>query len=487
MIRRTIGFKVGIVTFCIHLILAVFAFITFINSKSSTAGLVFIYFFFLDAPIHFLITMMPFSVFDLSRFMPLIIYGVLGSALWFQIPWLTDRLVTRVFPNVTRAMRWISVIGLLPFLMVGFILLGSWTTALSIKKERPDELRNLLGSPSSDYLTQRVVFDDISFGNVTSITRGSFSPNTGPEMILGCHRGIVFLNDRYEVQKRIEFSDCCFQTVYPVHTAEDSTPQFIAYKFFEHAALYDYNGIELWKAAGTADEGRYVDGVQSGDIDKDGKQEYAVYHRYRDGIMLIDESGKTLWKHPVYALGHLEMKDVRGNGKEEIIFSNSNNANLLTVFRTIDADGSIVDELEISTASYEFSIIGWPVKKIRPNILLTEENMIRIVDMKGSTVVKLDAPGCRTFGKVKAATVRFRKDEPAFLAVRKILHPDLAVLFVYDANGSLVFQSVQVIEGSLQPSLAAVPVDETGNERLLVAHVHGYGTRIIEYSLAQQY
>ncbi|CAB1084942.1 hypothetical protein D1AOALGA4SA_12442, partial [Olavius algarvensis Delta 1 endosymbiont] len=61
MIRKTIGFRVGIVTFCLHLCLAVFAFMTFINSKSSTAGLVFIYFLFLDAPIHLLITLLPFS------------------------------------------------------------------------------------------------------------------------------------------------------------------------------------------------------------------------------------------------------------------------------------------------------------------------------------------------------------------------------------------------------------------------------------------
>ncbi len=458
---------------------------TFINSKSSTAGLVFIYFLFLDAPIHLLITLLPFSVFDLSVIMPLIIYGVFGSSLWFLIPWLMDRLVIRVFPNATGTMRWASVIGVIPLFIVGFTFMGSLTTALSIQKERPDELKKLLGSTSSDYLTRRVVFDDMSLGKVSRIIRGSYRPNIGPETVLAFHRGVVYLNDSYEVQSRIEFSDGYFQTVSPVHTADD-TPHFITYKLFEHAALLDYNGKEVWRAAGAADEGRYVDGVQSGDIDGDGKDEFAVYHRYREGILLIDESGRTLWKHPVNALGHLEMKDVRGNDKEEILYSNSNNANRLTVFRTLNSEGVLVDELEISTASYEFVVIGWPVMEVRPNILLTEENEIRVVDMKGTTVVQLEAPGCRTFGKVIAVTVRFQKDEPAFLAVRKVLHPDLAVLFVYDANGSLVFQSAQIIEGSMQPSLAAVSADGTSIERLLVGHGHGYGERIVEYSLAQQ-
>ena len=107
--------------------------------------------------------------------------------------------------------------------------------------------------------------------------------------------------------------------------------------------------------------------------------------------------------------------------------------------------------------------------------------------MKGSTVVHLDAPGCRTFGKVKAITVKLHKDEPACLAVRKILHPDLAVLFVYDTEGNLVFQTAQVRKIPLQPALAAMPANETGVERLLVGAARGYGTIVLEYSLSQHH
>jgi len=38
----------------------------------------------------------------------------------------------------------------------------------------------------------------------------------------------------------------------------------------------------------------------------------------------------------------------------------------------------------------------------------------------------------------------------------------------------------------MQPSLAAVSADGTSIESLLVGHGHGYGERIVEYSLAQQ-
>jgi len=489
MARKSIGFKIGIVTFCIHFCLAVFAFVAYINSKSSTAGLVFIYFLFLDAPIHLLITLLPFSVFDLNVIMPLIIYGVLGSSLWFLIPWLMVRLFTRVFPNITGRMRWIIVIGIIPLILFGFIFLGSLTTTLSIQQERPDEIKKLLKRTNSGYLAQRVVFDDISLGGVSSINQNKCGPNADSQTLLACHRGVVFLNDRYEEQSRIVFSGRNFYTtVDPVHTNNDHACRLIAYTHFEHASLLDSDGEEIWKkTAENADRGPYIDGVQSGDIDGDGKPEFAVYYSYTNGIALVDENGNPVWTHPVYSLGHLEMTDVRGNGKDEIIYSNSNNANLLTVFKTLDANGTIVDKLEISTASSEFAVIRWPAKEGSPNILLTEENKIRIIDIKGNTVVQLDAPGCRTFGKVKAVTVKFKKNEPAYLAVRKNLHPDLAVLFVYNADGNLVFQTAKVAKGPIQPALAAVPSDETGVERLLVGSPKGYGSIVLEYSLAQHH
>lgn len=88
---------------------------------------------------------------------------------------------------------------------------------------------------------------------------------------------------------------------------------------------------------------------------------------------------------------------------------------------------------------------------------------------------------------MKAVTVKFKKKAPAFLAVRKNLHPDLAVLFVYNADGNLVFQTAKIAKVPIQPSLATVPSDEPGVERLLVGSPMGYGSVVIEYSLAQHH
>jgi len=189
------------------------------------------------------------------------------------------------------------------------------------------------------------------------------------------------------------------------------------------------------------------------------------------------------WKHPVLALGHLEMADVRGNGMAEIIYSNSNNAFGTTDFTILDADGTVANQHKIATKSYEFAVIRWPNAEAKPNLLLTEERKIRIVDLKGETVMQLDAPGCRPFGDVKAVTVKFKKEEPEYLAVKKSLHPDLSVLYVYDANGKFVYQKTDVIDLVLAPTLAAVPANESGVEKLLVGSKQKNKAQVLEYSL----
>jgi hypothetical protein len=226
--------------------------------------------------------------------------------------------------------------------------------------------------------------------------------------------------------------------------------------------------------------------VRFGDVDGDGKPEFAIYSRYTEGVHLIDGNGKTRWKHPAYTIGHLEMKDINGDGKAEIIYSNSNNANGITEFATLDATGSEVSQQKINTASYEFALVNWPISEGHPNILLTEDGKIKLVDLQGVTVMSVDAPGCKTFGSLNAITIKFKKDEPAFLAVKKSIHPDLSVLYVYDANGKLVFQKTQAVEGLLSTTLAVAPLRDTGAEKLLVGeYKKGFKAQVLEYTLTR--
>ena len=122
-------------------------------------------------------------------------------------------------------------------------------------------------------------------------------------------------------------------------------------------------------------------------------------------------------------------------------------------------------------------------KRVAHPTRLAEDAKIRIVDLKGNTVIELDAPGCRPFGEVKALTVKFKEDELEYLAVRKSLHPDLSVLYVYDYDGKLVYQKTEVIKRGRNLALSVVPMNEMGNEGLLVGSGRNHKPLILEYSL----
>lgn len=481
--RKSIGFKIGALLAALHLCLAILAFLVMVKSHSSTAGLVFIWFFFLDAPLLLLLPPTLFNVFGIAS--PLIQYGVIGSALWFLIPWFIDKAVTRILPNITRTVRIIMVIGIIPFILAGFYRLSFFSTKLLVQRERPAELKKMLNSATSNFLTEKVLFEEHAPAGISSITRLSCIPGAGTDILLALPRGVVFLNESYHEQKRLTLSDRkSFNSIEPLVKVGPQACQFIAHMFQGDVYLLNSEGKEIWKSSQSGNSGG-IEGVRSGDVDGDGKQEFVLFYRYREGIHLVDGDGKTRWKHPVYSLGHLEIADVRGNGKNEIIYSNSNNANGITDITILDAQGSEVSQQKFNTASSEFAAIRWPNRESLPNILLTEDGKIRLVDLQGATIIQLDAPGCKTYGELKAITVKFNKEKPPYLVVRKSLHPDLIVLYVYDADGKLVYQKTEVTKGGRTPTLAAVPTNEAGTEKLLVGAVQKFKAQLVEYSLTR--
>jgi hypothetical protein len=291
---------------------------------------------------------------------------------------------------------------------------------------------------------------------------------------------MVFLDKNYQEKHRISFGDRVFRTMEPVHVDEKSPCSIIATRFQKGTYLFDLDGKEIWSVTRDNAEQGPLDQVQFGDIDGDGRKEFAMFTG--GGIRLLDSTGKTRWKHSTLALGHLEMADVRGNGKAEIIYCNANNADGVTTFTIVDSAGAIVSQNKMDTPSYEFALVRWPRQEAVPFLLLTEKNKFRIVDLTGKTIKQLDAPGCRAFGAVKAVTVQFKPNEPRYLAVRKKLHPDLNVLYVYNADGKLVYQKTDVIRGGL-PTLAAVPAKEDDVEKLLVGACQNSILQVLEYSI----
>ena len=473
------GLWIGVVLAVLHLCLVILAYSAMMRSRSSTAALAFVPFTILDAPL----LLVPPSVFHcFGRAAPLIQFGIFGSAMWFLIPWMIDLTVRRIFPRGIRTVRVIVIVGAIPCVLFGFQQLGFFAVKHRIRQKRPEELKNVLNQASSDFLTEKVVFEDSKRGHVTSITRMPCRPGAGTETLVALSWGIAFLDENYQERHGLDLSAQRFLTIEPLAADDADSCRFLAYKLHKGVYLYDLEGHEIWKFIRLGDKDPPIAGVRHGDVDGDGKPEFAILHNYKKGIQLIDEDSQMLWKHSVLSLGCLVITDIDNDGKAEVIYTNANNAGQFTF---LDATGAVTNQLQIRTESSEFAIIRWPQREAKPNILLTEEGKIRIVDLKGETVLQLDAPGCRTFGKLKAVTVKFNKDKPEYLAVRKRLFPDISVLYVYDNDGKLVYQKTEVIRYVPAPTLLVVPAKEADAENLLVGSVRNDRALILEYSLTQ--
>lgn len=479
MKKKSVGFKIGVFFAVLHLCLAMYMFVIYVTSKSSTAGLAFVWFFTLDAPF----LLLPRPVFDLfGTPTPLILYGIFGSAMWFLIPWLIDRVFRILFPKGKWPVRAMVILAAVPIILFGFSRLSHYALKGQIRQQRPEELKKALNRASSDFLIERVVFEGGELESVNSIHRMTCRPDADMELVVSLTSEVIFLNENFQEQNRLTFSGRRFNRIEPLEINHGLSCLFLAHRTSEGVYLLDSDGNERWSFTLISSVGIHPEDAQSGDLDGDGKTEFAVYYGYRDGIRLVDSDGNLKWKHPVYALGHLEITDLDEDGRDEIIYDNSNNARGITEFTILDTSGTVVNTIKLNTKSYEFAIIHWPDRNSKPRLLLTEENTIRITDFAGSTVMQFDAPGCRPFGKVKALTVRLRDDQPEYLAVRKSLHPDLMVLYVYDPEGKLLYQKTEVSEFGRIPTLEVIPLKQTGRERLLTGASRNRSALLLEYS-----
>jgi hypothetical protein len=479
--RRSTGFKIGITLAGIHLGLVVITHFLVIGSRSSTAGLAYLWCFFVDSPLLFL----PKDLFQMLGVAgPLIQFGLLGSILWFLIPWVADHAIVQIFPEQTRRFRLIGVLCVALATVYGFAGLSRVAITRSMRQQRPEELKKLIGSPSTEFLSGRIVLEYPS--RVSGIFREACSSGRMDEFSIALPGGVKFIDWKYQELKEVNPTQRNFWTLAPVPLGRSRGCGFLAYRLNESVQLFDSAGEMLWTYGVRSKNSASMDGARIGDIDGDGVPEFAIYYRYREGIHLLDVAGNTRWKQPVYALGHIEFSDIDGDGSEELLLTNSNNANGTTVFTALDSNGTVITETQIPTKSFEFALVNWPGGKEPPFILLTEENQIRIVTQQGAEIRRLDAPGCRPFGKVKAVTVKFEKDEAEYLAVMKALHPDILVVYVYNGDGDLVFQNSEAIRGSFSPNLIAIPASEAGAENLLVAQPEDLsGYSITEYTASR--
>jgi len=309
----------------------------------------------------------------------------------------------------------------------------------------------------SGFMTKSVLVGDRRLGKVTDIVLGELDGQPGTEIGVAGTQGALFLDKGLKVKFRIEFSA---QTSHVdiVDVDSDQVCEFMNRgSWSDDASLIDHTGTMKWAYGGTPG----VDDMCAGDIDGDGRLEFAVGFNGRGGVHLVDSNGRRRWRKPDGNVWHVEIADVNGDGRLEIVHSNA--AGQITIR---DGQGNILSRAKPTAYFSGFSLSRWPDKNAPQYALLAENGALWVLDFKGKTVRRMDAPRAGSLGHVRGVTVKLKPDSPEYFAVVvEFENWNRSNIYVYDGKGTLVYQEILP---EACASIAALPLDSFGKEAMLV-------------------
>ncbi|MBM3122932.1 MAG: VCBS repeat-containing protein, partial [Chloroflexi bacterium] len=317
---------------------------------------------------------------------------------------------------------------------------------------RPAELDEpgvLLGE---GFLAKRSLVQDESLGWITDIRAGELDPAPGPEIGIAGKRGALFLDDGGAVKAKVPFMARAGH-VDIIDVEGDGVCEFMNRGGSDGvASLIPHSGRITWIYGG--EPGGVMD-MAAGDVDGDGRPEFAVGFGGGSGVHLLDADGARLWTRLDGNVWQVGMVDVEGRGHPQILHSNARGRLLVR-----DAKGDLAIQSDPDVYVGSFSLSTWPVHGDRPLVITAGEKTLWLLTPGGATVATLEAPHCLHWARVWAAPAVLRPDEPSYLAVVATFALwQRSLLYVYEPGGGLVYQ--ETLEGVCQAVAAhRFPGDE---------------------------
>jgi hypothetical protein len=349
--------------------------------------------------------------------------------------------------------------GLLVVLIVvaGIFVCRSVAKALPGRMEIPSSLVSPTVVKGGELFSKSIFLDVPQAGSVTDIYLGELDPAPGLELGIAGSTGAVFADVGGTIKSSLPFSGRADQ-VDIIDIENDGICEFMNRGSWAlSASVFDHSGNIIWEYGGMPG----VDDMAAGDVDGDGKLEFAVGFNGGGGVRLLETDGQMVWKKPDGNVWHVEMVDTNRDGMIEIVHSNA--AGQITVR---DGKGNILSRNKPSPYFSDFSLSIWPAEGSKEYALLAEDDIIWLFDYDGKVMAQMSAPQCGTLGEVRGVWFRPAENIPEHYAVLVAFKNwNRSILYIYNSSKELVYQEILPETCS---AIAAIPVSGPDSKVLLV-------------------
>lgn len=337
------------------------------------------------------------------------------------------------------------------------------------------EPRVLLGS---NWLSKETFYEGKGIGEISQILTGWPADREDADLMVAGDKGVQFLDLKGHTVKAIQFSTAFFGPIQVLKLDKSGNFGFLTRdeSWSGPVLLFDDRGLEIWSYGSRFFSG--ADDSVAGDIDGDGRPEFAVARQYK--LHLINRDGREIWSSHDLNIWHLELLPASGGELGKILHSNAGGELVVQ-----DPQGHEIAKYLPGRYVSHFSITRWGSETQPTHILAPNESTSNpdsrhreffVLDSHGKIVAHFESPLGALLSDLVGTSVFFPDNDPYYALLQSYRPAGRSMLSLFDAKSQLLYQEVL---GENCEALASAPGESA--ESLLV----GCEDKIFAYSMSK--